>query len=107
MKNEMAMMKKKGRGMAKAAMQKKATPMGMGMGMKKGGKVHEDVKKDKPMMEKVAKKAVKGHEARMHGSKKMMGGGMAYKSGGGVDGCATKGKTKGKMVKMAYGGKTC
>lgn len=23
------------------------------------------------------------------------------------DGCATKGKTKGKMVKMAYGGKAC
>ena len=31
---------------------------------------HEDIKKDKPMMEKVAKKAVKGHEKRMHGMKK-------------------------------------
>ena len=30
---------------------------------------HEDVKKDKSMMEKVAKKAVKGHEKRMHGMK--------------------------------------
>ena len=30
---------------------------------------HEDIKKDKPMMEKVAKKAVKGHEKRMHGMK--------------------------------------
>jgi hypothetical protein len=30
---------------------------------------HEDVKKDKPMMENVAKKAVKGHEKRMHGMK--------------------------------------
>jgi len=30
---------------------------------------HEDVKKDKPMMESVAKKAVKGHEKRMHGMK--------------------------------------
>ena len=87
---ESKMMKAKGRGMAKADMQK-----------------HSDVKKDKPMMEKVAKKAVKGHESRMHGAKKMMGGGMAYKSGGGVDGCATKGKTKGTMVKMAKGGKTC
>jgi hypothetical protein len=28
-----------------------------------------------------------------------------YKKGGKVDGCATKGKTKGKMVKMAKGGK--
>ena len=24
-----------------------------------------------------------------------------------ADGCVTKGHTKGKMVKMAYGGKTC
>ena len=31
---------------------------------------HEDVKEDKPMMEKIAKKAVKGHEARMHHMKK-------------------------------------
>ena len=30
---------------------------------------HEDIKKDKPMMEKVAKKAVNGHEKRMHGMK--------------------------------------
>jgi len=30
---------------------------------------HEDMKKDKPMMETVAKKAVKGHEKRMHGMK--------------------------------------
>jgi hypothetical protein len=74
-------------------------------GMKKGGKVHEDSKKDKPMMEKVAKKAVKSHESRMHKTKKMMGGGMTYKKGGSVDGCATKGKTKGKMVKMMGGGK--
>ena len=27
---------------------------------------HEDIKKDKPFMEKIAKKAVKGHEKRMH-----------------------------------------
>ena len=31
---------------------------------------HEDVKEDKPMMEKIAKKAVKGHEKRMHHMKK-------------------------------------
>lgn len=30
---------------------------------------HEDIKKDKPMMEKVAKKAVKTHEKKMHGMK--------------------------------------
>jgi hypothetical protein len=34
---------------------------------------HEDVKQDKPMMEKIAKKAVKGHEAKMH---------KGYKKGG-------------------------
>ena len=76
---------------------------------KAGGKVHDDVKKDKPMMEKVAKKVVKGHEKRMHKTKKMMGGGMTYKKGGSIDGCATKGKTKGKQVKtkkMMGGGMT-
>ena len=31
---------------------------------------HEDIKQDKPVMEKIAKKAVKGHESRMHGMKK-------------------------------------
>ncbi len=34
---------------------------------------HEDIKKDKPLMEKIAKKAVKGHEKRMH---KMAKGGV-------------------------------
>lgn len=34
---------------------------------------HEDVKQDKPLMEKIAKKAVKGHEKRMH---KMAKGGV-------------------------------
>ena len=60
--NESMMMKKEGRGMAKANMQK------------------------------VADKAVKGHEKRMH---KMAGGGMASKR---ADGCAVRGKTKGRMV---------
>jgi hypothetical protein len=41
--------------------------------------------------------------------KKMAGGGMAYSGGGSVyrkaaDGVASKGKTKGKMVKMMMGG---
>ena len=36
---------------------------------------HSDISKDKPMMEKVAKKAVKGHEVKMHGFKKMAKGG--------------------------------
>lgn len=60
--------------------------------MKEGGKAHSDVAKDKPMMKKVAAKAVKGHEKRLHGMAK----------GGGIE---VKGKTKGKMVKMMGGGK--
>ena len=62
----------------------------------KGG--HTDIAKDKPMMKKVAAEAVKGHEKRMHG----MANGGYVKS---ADGCATKGKTRGTMVKMAGGGK--
>jgi hypothetical protein len=76
--------------------------------MKKGGMAHEDVKKDMPMMKKVAKKEVKLHEKAMHGMKK---GGMACApkkmAKGGVtraDGCVSKGHTKGKMVTMKSGG---
>lgn len=67
----------------------------------RGGEMkHEDIKKDKPMMEKVAKKAVKGHEKRMHGMAK---GGLAagHKA---ADGIAKKGKTRGMEVRMAGGG---
>jgi hypothetical protein len=61
----------------------------------KGGTMkHADMSKDKPMMKKVAAKAVKGHEKKMHGMAK----------GGSIDGCATKGKTKGTMIKMKNGG---
>jgi phosphoserine phosphatase len=59
--------------------------------MKDGGKAHSDMAKDKPMMKKVAAKAVKGHEKKLHGMAK----------GGGVE---VKGKTKGKMIKMKDGG---
>jgi hypothetical protein len=62
--------------------------------MKHGGKVHSDIAKDKPMMKKVAAKAVKGHEKRLHGMAK----------GGGIE---TKGKTKGKMIRMNKGGRAC
>jgi hypothetical protein len=31
----------------------------------------------------------------------------AFAKGGSIDGCATKGKTKGKMITMAKGGKAC
>jgi phosphoserine phosphatase len=59
--------------------------------MKDGGAAHSDIAKDKPMMKKVAAKAVKGHEKKLHGMAK----------GGGVE---IKGKTKGKMIKMKDGG---
>ena len=77
-----------------------------GKKFKKGGMMkHSDIAKDKPMMKKVAAAAVKGHEKRMH-AKKMAGGGLSagHKS---ADGCAVKGKTKGKMIAMRMGGKTC
>ena len=64
---------------------------------KKGGLMkHSDIKKDMPMMKKVAGAAVKAHEKAMH---KMAGGGVTR-----ADGCITKGHTKGKMIKMAGGG---
>jgi hypothetical protein len=59
--------------------------------MKEGGMAHKDIAKDKPMMKKVAAKAVKGHEKKLHGMAK----------GGGIE---AKGKTKGKMIKMTKGG---
>jgi hypothetical protein len=52
---------------------------------------HDDKKKDAPMMQKVAARAVKGHEKRMHTPKKMA-------HGGSIDGCAVKGKTRGRLV---------
>jgi hypothetical protein len=97
--------------------------------MAKGGMAHEDVKMDKKMMQK----AVNKHEGRLHkgesmtklakgGSakfmsfsedgkpagmksvKKMASGGSFRASANGI---ATKGKTKGTMVKMSTGGKAC
>jgi hypothetical protein len=57
---------------------------------------NSDMQEDMPMMAKVAAKAVKGHEKRMH---KMAKGGMAR-----ADGCVSKGHTKGTMVAMCGGG---
>ena len=85
-------------------------PEGRTMGMKKGG---EPMKESKAMAKKEiafmkkkgAPKSMIKHEKAEYGMKK---GGMA-KSGGSfrraADGIASKGKTKGKQVKMAYGGK--
>jgi hypothetical protein len=78
--------------------------------MKKGGKVHEDVKMDKAKMQK----AVNKHEGRLHKGAtmtKLASGGMApskmgaVKTGKTIDGIASKGKTKGTMIAMKRGGK--
>jgi hypothetical protein len=80
----------------------------------KGGDMkHEDVKMDKKMMQK----AVNKHEGRLHKGEpmtKLAKGGMAPSKMGAVrtaapsrDGVASKGKTKGTMIKMSKGGKYC
>ena len=78
----------------------------------KGG----DMKESKAMMKKevgfmkkagAPKAMIKHEQAEMKGMKK---GGTAKYAKGGVtraDGVVAKGHTKGKMVAMAYGGKTC
>jgi hypothetical protein len=88
-----------------------------GMPMKKGGMAKDDKAQDKKMI----KKAVGMHDKQQHGGKKtslatLKNGGMAMKkmAGGGLsaghkaaDGVASKGKTKGMMVKMKNGGRAC
>ncbi len=64
--------------------------------MAKGGMAHADVKKDKGMMQK----AVNKHEGRLHKGQPM----TKLAKGGGIE---TKGKTKGKMIAMKSGGRTC
>ena len=64
--------------------------------MAKGGMAHKDVKMDKGMMQK----AVNKHEGRLHKGSPM----TKLSKGGGIE---SKGKTKGKMIKMNMGGKPC
>ena len=64
--------------------------------MKEGGMAKADVKQDKGMMQK----AVNKHEGRLHKGQPM----TKLAKGGGIE---SKGKTKGKMVKMNMGGKAC
>ena len=73
---------------------------------KEGGAMkHSDMSMDK----KVVKKAVGMHDKQMHGGKKtdmtkLAKGGSASSR---ADGCVSKGKTKGMMIKMKSGGRTC
>jgi hypothetical protein len=69
-----------------------------GQTFKEGGAMKDDIKQDKAM----AKKAVGMHEAQLHGGKKSNL--TKLKKGGAIDGCAIRGKTKGKMIAMKSGG---
>ena len=69
---------------------------------KEGGVMKNDMMQDKAM----AKKAVGMHEKQLHGGKKsdmtkLAKGGSASSR---ADGCVSKGKTKGMMIKMKSGG---
>jgi len=87
-----------------------------------GGMAKEDSKMDKAQDKAMIKKAFGMHDKQEHkGGKgtdlsKLKKGGMSMKkmAGGGLaaghkdaDGVASKGKTKGTMVKMSKGGKYC
>ena len=79
--------------------------------MKGGGMAKSDMKEDMAMDMKQDKsmmqKAVNKHESRLHKGQpmtKLASGGSASSR---ADGCATKGKTKGTMVKMSMGGRAC
>ena len=80
----------------------------------RGGEID---KKDLAQDKKMVKKAVGMHEKQLHGGKKadlskLCGGGKVKKMAGGglaaghksADGCAVKGKTRGKQVTMKKGG---
>ena len=109
--NKMGYMKKGGMAESKMMvkkeigfMKKKGAPKSMikhemaeAKGMKAGGYAKGGMSECKT----VAKKEVKAHEKRMH---KMAGGGKVGQLSK-ADGVAMKGKSKGKMIKMAYGGK--
>lgn len=80
----------------------------------KGGDMkHEDVKMDKAMIKKAVGKHAAMPASKAHAGLKSGGKVGASKMGavktnpGNINGIATKGKTKGTMVKMARGGKAC
>jgi hypothetical protein len=81
--------------------------------MAKGGMAHKDVKMDKSMINKAVGKHAAMPASKAHAGLKA-GGSVGTTKMGAVrtaapskDGIASKGKTKGTMVKMARGGKTC
>jgi hypothetical protein len=79
-----------------------------GGGMAKSD-MKEDMKMDKSQDKAMIKKAFKQHDAQEHkggkGTSLKLAKGGAFRSS--ANGIATKGKTKGTMVKMNMGGKAC
>ncbi len=103
-KKEMAFMKKKGAPASMIKHEKAEAGMkkgGMPMVMKDGKKVPAFAAKNGGMTPALAKHAAKPASKAHAGLK---AGGMAYAKGGGIE---SRGKTKGTMVKMAGGGKSC
>ena len=111
--NPFAKFEKSGKDMEKKGM-KEGSKMEMAMdkkqmmGMKKGGMAEggkADMAQDKAMI----KKAFKQHDMQEHkggkGTELKLKKGGAFRSS--ANGVATKGKTKGTMVKMNMGGKAC
>jgi len=81
--------------------------------MAKGGMAHKDVKMDKAMIKKAVGKHAAMPASKAHAGLKSGGSvgttkmGAVKTSPGNINGVASKGKTKGTMVKMARGGKAC
>jgi len=117
-----ALMKEGDRSRARRSMLAEEAPMETGRPMKKGGPVKKykeggvfeagmgqppkdiDMGSSAPVPSKKRPKNTTGSKVKVAPAKKMASGGYVR----GADGCATKGKTKGTMVKMmAKGGKTC
>jgi hypothetical protein len=73
-----------------------------GRKFKEGGDMA--TKMGKPTMKRGMDKAKDGMKKPTPFAKGKM---PAFAKGGAIDGCATKGKTKGKMITMASGGKAC
>jgi hypothetical protein len=85
-----------------------------GRTFKEGGDMkHSDVKMDKSMIKKAVGKHAAMPASKAHAGLKAGGSvgttkmGAVKTSPGNINGVASKGKTKGTMIKMARGGKTC
>ena len=72
-----------------------------GMAKKEMHSEQSEMKMDKAQDKAMIKKAIKQHDDQLHGGKptklKLKSGGMCMARGGGIE---TKGKTKGKFIKM-------